>query len=461
MDLRIGNLSISCIGQADDTLLLSTDLTSLFYQLELVKSSCKKNKVDLSAEKTVLQCFSTSLPNDEEFNPLKINGKTIPFSSRADHVGIVRSIDGNGPALLDRITAHRKALSAILFSGLAKGHRSNPMVGIRVEKIFATPVLLSGIAALVLSKKDISLIDRHYQETLRQLLRLHRNTPRCCIYFLAGCLPGAALVHMRQLNLFSMICRLDKRNLLYQHAYNWFSSAVHFRGSWFHQIREWCLLYGLPHPSILFNQPLDKNIFKTTVKKHVVRYWENVLRDEASTLKSLSMFRPQYMSLLTPHLIWRTAGHSPFKVAMASVQALFISGRYRCGALTRHWTCPPTDGCCELSSQCINTIEDIPHIIQRCPALQKVRLGLHEYTMKYSSTLPHELMCLLREKCVPSNPSFVSFILDCSSDPDAILLSQQHGESVFEFLFACTRTWAYGIHRERLKLLGRWRPVAN
>ena len=132
-----------------------------------------------------------------------------------------------------------------------------------------------------------------------------------------------------------MICRLDKRNLLYQHAYNWFS-AVHFRGSWFHQIREWCLLYGVPHSSILFNQPLDKNIFKTTVKKHVVRYWENVLRDEASTLKSLSMFRPQYMSLLTPHLIWRTAGHSPFKIAMASVQALFISGRYRCGALTRH-----------------------------------------------------------------------------------------------------------------------------
>ena len=173
------------------------------------------------------------------------------------------------------------------------------------------------------------------------------------------------------------------------------------------------------------------------------------------------MFRPQYMSLVTPHLIWRTAGHSPFKVAMASVQALFISGRYRCGALTRHWTCPPTDGCCELSSQCINIIEDIPHIIQHCPALQKVRLGLHEYTMNYSSTLPHELMCLLREKCVPSNPSFVSFILDCSSDPDAILLSQQHGESVFEFLFACTRTWAYGIHRERLKLLGRWRPVAN
>ena len=364
------------------------------------------------------------------------------------------SIDGNGPAILDRITAHRKALSAILFSGLAKGHRSNPMVGMRVERIFATPVLLSGIAALVLTKKDINMIDHHYQETLRQPLRLHHKTPRCCIYFLAGSLPGAALVHIRQLNLFSMICRLDKRNILYQHASNWFSSAVYFKGSWFHQIREWCLLYGLPHPSLLFAQPPAKNIFKTTVKKHVISYWEKMLRNEASKLKSLIMFKPEYMSLLTPHLIWRTAGHSPFKVAMANVQALLISGRYRCGALTRHWT--GGDG-----SDCRGILEDIPHIIQWCPALKNVRLGLQESTFKYSSTLPLELMHLLRTKCVPSSTSFVSFILDCSSDPDAILLSQKLGEDIFEHLFTCTRTWAYIIHRERLKLLGLWRPVAN
>ena len=173
------------------------------------------------------------------------------------------------------------------------------------------------------------------------------------------------------------------------------------------------------------------------------------------------MFRPEFMSLLTPHLLWRTAGHSPFKVAMATVQALFISGRYRCGALTRHWAIPPNDGWCELSSECIGIVEDIPHIIQCCPALNDVRLRLHEYTLKYSSTLPLELMQLLREKCIPSSPSFVSFIVDCSNDPDAILLSQRLGDFIYEHLFTCTRTWAYIIHRERLRMLGRWRSVAD
>ena len=233
---------MSCIGQADATLLLATDISSLFFQLELVKSSCRKNRIDLSAEKTILQLYSKVQPDENDFNPLKINGKSIPFSSQASHVGIVRSIHGNEPAILDRITAHRKALAAVMFTGLAKGHRANPMIGIRVEKIYATPVLLSGLASLVLTKRDIEMIDHHYQETLRRLLRLHRNTPRSFIYFLAGCLPGAALLHMRQLSLFSMICRLDSNNILYQLTKNVLSSVVHFRGSWLHQIREWCFM---------------------------------------------------------------------------------------------------------------------------------------------------------------------------------------------------------------------------
>ena len=461
LGLKIGPLNVSCIGQADDTLLLATDISSLFYQLELVKSSCKKNRIDLSAEKTILQLYSKMKPDENDFNHLNINGKSIPFSSQASHVGIVRSIHGNEPAILDRITAHRKALAAVMFTGLAKGHRANPMISIRVEKIYATPVLLSGIASLVLTKKDIEMIDHHYQETLRRLLRLHRNTPRSFIYFLAGCLPGAALVHMRQLSLFSMICRLDSSNILYQHSKNVLSSVVHFRGSWLHQIREWCLMYQLPHPSHLFERPLTKSTFKITVKKQVINYWENVLRKEAFQLKSLSLFRPEYMSLCTPHLLWKTAGFNPTKVAMATVQALFLSGRYRCGSLTRHWALSSNDGSCQLAFECQGIIEDVSHILHCCPGLRNVRLGLYDYTTIYSSTLPVPLMQLLRAKCSPDNPSFVAFLLDCSTDPDAIFLAKNIGHEVFDHLFDVTRTWAYVIHRERLKMLGRWRPVRN
>ena len=62
-----------------------------------------------------------------------------------------------------------------------------------------------------------------------------------------------------------------------------------------------------------------------------------MLREEASVLSS-SFFNPSFMSLQRSHPIWLTAGHSPFKVAMATIQAKMLSGRYRCGYLTRHWS---------------------------------------------------------------------------------------------------------------------------
>ena len=221
---------------------------------------------------TKLQCFASSSVPITDYNPLMIDSKSLPFSQRADQVRIVRSTEGNESAILDRISAHRKALSSVLYTCIAKGHRANPVIGIKVEKVYAAPVLLSGLGALVLTKKDIDTIDHHFQQTLLQLLRLHNSTPCCVIFFFASCMPGAALIHMRQLSLFSMICRLDPKNLLYQYAQNFFTSAVSFKGSWFLQIQNWCLLYQLPHhhPSDLIKHPLPKNKCSSMVKKNVI-----------------------------------------------------------------------------------------------------------------------------------------------------------------------------------------------
>ena len=35
---------------------------------------------------------------------------------------------------------------------------------------------------------EVPIVPNHYQETVRQLVRLHKNTPRCFLFFLAGCL---------------------------------------------------------------------------------------------------------------------------------------------------------------------------------------------------------------------------------------------------------------------------------
>ena len=279
------------------------------------------------------------------YNPIIIDGIPIEFIEEAEHVGIIRSINGNLPYLTNRISAHKKSLASVLFSGLARGHRANPAASLRVESIFATPVLMSGVASLVLSPTEISLLDQHYKETLQNIQKLHRKTPRCVVYFLSGCLPASAILHKKQLSLFGMITRLPGYPLN-DHAKNILITGKPSSKSWFFQIRDLCAQYNLPHSLILLQNPPKKEILKSTIKSHVMNYWEKTLRLEASCLPSLSIFKPEFMSLSSPHPIWTTIGANPYEVSKAIQQARLLSGRYRTESLCSHWS-KNKDGWCQ------------------------------------------------------------------------------------------------------------------
>ena len=105
----------------------------------------------MTPEKTQLQVFSPpSLYQDIEYfkttNYLDISGIPLTFTTSAEHVGIIRSTtSGNNPHILQRITAHKRALGAVLAAGLARRHRGNPAASLRTEKMYGLPVLLSGL----------------------------------------------------------------------------------------------------------------------------------------------------------------------------------------------------------------------------------------------------------------------------------------------------------------------------
>ena len=91
LGIKMGNITVSGIGQADDTLLISNDIYALYFLLVLTLIFCRKYLVELSLEKSKLQVFSASVDNcDYVYNPISINGHKIPFSADADHVGIRR-----------------------------------------------------------------------------------------------------------------------------------------------------------------------------------------------------------------------------------------------------------------------------------------------------------------------------------------------------------------------------------
>jgi hypothetical protein len=250
-----------------------------------------------------------------------------------------------------------------------------------------------------------------------------------------------------------MICRLPG-NILHIHAQNIFCSNTPSSKSWFLKIRELCLQYLLPHPLQLLTCPLPKETFKNLIKKRVLSHREQVLRYEAAGLDSLVFFKPSFMSLTTPHPIWTTAGSSPAKVAMATVQAKMISGRFRTELLCRHWSKNKL-GVCLLSQACSSTVEDLPHILASCAALKETREKLLRFTHNYCTNLP-VIRRIVIDLCFPSSPHFCQFLLDCSSLPSVILAVQQHGSIIHDHLFQITRTWVYTLHKARMKKLGRW-----
>ena len=161
------------------------------------------------------------------------------------------------------------------------------------------------------------------------------------------------------------------------------------------------------------------------------------------------------MSLTSTHPIWTTAGSSPYNVAMSTIQAVMVSGRYRTEQLCSNWS-SNRSGFCQTPS-CIDQHipEDIDHILSMCCSLQETRSVLLQFTSKYCQAIP-ELEHITNILWNPTHPSFCQLLLDCSVLPEVISASQQLGPAVHHHLFRITRTWCYCLHKSRMKLLGRW-----
>ena len=161
VDLGQG-LVVSGVGQADDIALISNNINNLFNILQLALNYCRRFCVSLCPDKTKLLVFAPKMEQKFiPFNPISIEGQQIVVSEAAEHVGVLRSSEGNLPLLLSRFTAHRRALAALLFTGVARNHRGNIAAAIKLEKIFALPVLLSGMGSMVLTTAEVNMVDQH------------------------------------------------------------------------------------------------------------------------------------------------------------------------------------------------------------------------------------------------------------------------------------------------------------
>ena len=72
---------------------------------------------------------------------------------------------------------------------MARGYRWNPAASLRVEQQYGAPVLLSGVAPLVLKKSETKKMNSYYKMHVEKLQRLFLSTPESVVHFLSGSLP--------------------------------------------------------------------------------------------------------------------------------------------------------------------------------------------------------------------------------------------------------------------------------
>ena len=354
--------------------------------------------------------------------------------------------------LIQRISSFKRSLGSIISCGFARAKRTNPAATLRLLTIHGTSVLMSGLGSLVHTNQEIRILDQQYKRTLQCLLKLPVSSTASLVHFVSGSLPGTAILHLRQLSLFGMISRLpgDPLHVL---AYQALLTLPPTSKSWFVQVRDLHLLYQLPHPLTLLDKPLTKETHKKLVKSKVLDYWEVKLRAEAAPLTSLKYFQPEFLSLSSPHRLLTAAGSKSYEVAKARIQLLFLSARYPCGQLTRHWS-PDSEGYCTfLTCQQRSTIETPEHILLECPAYTTTRLNLISMCLNAKNPVSNYIVTKL---LLSTTDQIMQFLLDCSPIPIVIHTAQLHGDDIFNDLFYLSRTWCFAIHRERMKRIGRW-----
>jgi hypothetical protein len=190
------------------------------------------------------------------------------------------------------------------------------------------------------------------------------------------------------------------------------------------------------------------------MKMKTLDFWQQELREEAKSKKSLSkFFKPDHMSLLKPHPLWTTSQNNPFEINKSLVVAKLLSGRYRSDWLCRHWSKMNSSGHCALcpGKELPGTVE---HMLVACHALSDKRDDLLLYWNQQNEE-NHHLQHLTSTMLGSKVDELVQFLLDPSVVPMVILGCQQQLYTLAD-VFNLTRTFCYGLHRRRLQLTGRF-----
>ena len=133
-----------------------------------------------------------------------------------------------------------------------------------------------------------------------------------------------------------------------------------------------------------------------------------------------------------------------------------LSGRYPTDRLQRHWSRNQSGFC--LLPKCAQTesLGSLEHLLLYCTALENTRKNLLKLAYKVAFEGPHLYSTLLTILLSGNEAEMMQMLLDCTTMPPVISMTQHVGPAIRDRLLYFGRTWCYSLHRERMKQLGHF-----
>ena len=332
--------------------------------------------------------------------------------------------------------------------GMAKNHKTTPAASLRIHNMLPSPKLFSGLASILINKKEMEILNIHYRKKLRRLQHLPASTAIPAIYLLSGSLPAEAVLHVRQFTLLHMIALLGPSNPLCSIALQNLKSPPMV--SWFGALRKVATRYVMPDPLQIIVDPPSKTSFRRLVRSKILTYWSIRTRRNAAKKGSHDLLKISHLPLgRGPHPLW-TSCTSPTQTRSATLIAKMLTGTYSSCHHIRHWK--HTNGSCRLPG-CGAPIGDVLHMFTTCKFLQTTLIDAADKAFAHLKDSPQlGDICLRRWNSSPETR--VKFLLDPTTDPEIIQLHQLKFPYLHNKLFQSSRNIVWAIHKARLRGLG-------
>ena len=429
--ITIGPYTCSSPTCADDMLLLANSPDDLQMLLDIVLAYSQDEHYTIHPTKSMITVFGRKPSHEISWT---LGETMIPTVDSCKHLGIERITQdrSNSTIIKQCISTARRASYALMGAGFHGNNGSSPMVIRQLYLLYVVPRCIYGLETLIFKKSHLEALERYHRKTLKQLLSLPDRTANEAVYLLAGIPPITALLHMKTLNLMGAIAR-SPDSMLHQIGQRQLAVKDTTSHSWFTHMCSIAELYDLPSPHQLYVTPPSKLQWKHLVQQQVLRHYEMILQQSATSKSTLKFLNTDCLSLKKPSIFISSVEDTETDVMRTRVHLRFITGTYMLQYNRARFNNYTVDATCLL---CGTEKEDILHVISRCPAYQRSRQRFHD-ELRDANLLPPGATSPRITSLLALDPA------QCSHDPHLYQTSDRSQ------LFHLSRKYLYAVHSAR------------